>query len=62
MAMGYEDDATDDQAASDEEQDAAQDVLDAIKDSDAKALNLALKRHYALCAGAEKGEGDEGEG
>ncbi len=35
--------------------DAAQDVLEAIADKDASALNLALKRHYEICAG----EGDE---
>lgn len=41
-------------------EDAAQDVLDAIRDRDAKALNLALKRHYEECAaGAEDDDEDE---
>lgn len=41
----------------DEEIDVAQDALDAIKDDDAKALSLALSRHYELCA--SKHEDDE---
>ncbi len=32
-----------------ESQDAAQDVLDAFKAGDAKALDLALQRHSACC-------------
>jgi DNA-binding GntR family transcriptional regulator len=39
------------------EVDAAQDVLDAISAKDAKALSLALERHYAYC----QGEADETE-
>lgn len=42
-----------------ESEDAAQDIIDAIKADDAKALSLALERHYACCS--EMGEGDEGE-
>ena len=33
--------------------DAAKDVLEAVSDKDPKALDLALKRHYELCAGGE---------
>lgn len=40
-----------------EAEDAAQDVLDAIEAKDAKALSLALERHYACCSG--EGEDDE---
>jgi len=42
-----------------EAEDAAQDVLDAIEAKDAKALSLALERHYACCA--DMGEVDEDE-
>lgn len=42
-----------------ESEDAAQDILDAIKADDAKALSLALERHYACCT--EMGESDEDE-
>jgi hypothetical protein len=41
---------------------AAADVLAAFKASDAKALDLALKRHYALCAkDSDDDEDDEPE-
>ncbi len=33
----------------DDKEDAAQDVLDAIKDDDAKALSMALSRFYEAC-------------
>lgn len=33
--------------------DAASDVLAAVKAGDAKALGLALKRHYLTCQGEE---------
>ena len=39
--------------------DAARDVLSAIKANDAKALSLALKRHYEACQGEEDYEVDE---
>lgn len=42
---------SDDPAAS-----AASDIITAIKDGDAKGLNLALKRHYAACEGEDEGE------
>lgn len=42
-----------------ESEDAAQDILDAIDAKDAKALSLALERHYACCS--EMGEGDDAE-
>lgn len=38
-------------AASSESEDAASDLIEAIKAGDAKAANLALKRHYELCSG-----------
>lgn len=38
--------------------DAAQDILDAVKNNDAEALSLALERHYELC---ESGSGPESE-
>jgi DNA-binding GntR family transcriptional regulator len=44
-----------DSSGSSESEEAAQDILDAMKDGDPKALDLALKRHYELC----KGETDE---
>lgn len=36
-----------------ESEDAARDVLSAVKSGDAKSLNLALQRHYETCTGAE---------
>ncbi len=33
--------------------DAAKDVLEAVSDKDPMALDLALKRHYELCASGE---------
>jgi len=44
-----------------EGEDAAQDVLDAITDGDAKALNMALKRHYEICEAGGSDEEAEGE-
>ena len=41
------------------EEDAARDILAAVKANDAKALSLALTRHYEACE-ASKGE-DNGE-
>lgn len=46
-------------SAPSESEDAAQDVLDAISDGDAGALDLALKRHYELCASEPDGDEDE---
>jgi DNA-binding GntR family transcriptional regulator len=43
-----EDDGEDEDG--DESYEAAQDILDAIKDRDAHALHLALSRHYEECA------------
>lgn len=46
--------------ASSESEDAASDLIDAVKAGDAKAANLALKRHYELCAsGYEDDDEDE---
>lgn len=39
--------------------DAASDVLAAIKAGDAAALNLALTRHYEACASGGDEDGDE---
>lgn len=44
-------------AAASPEEDAAKDVLAAIKANDATALNLALTRHYEACSGKEDAEG-----
>lgn len=59
-AAGPDDgDGADDESA---REDAAQDVLDAIKKGDAKALDEALATHYAMCAHhGEPGEDDEDE-
>ncbi len=51
-----EESGADEEEASTESEDAARDVLAAIKDGDAKALDLALQRHYEAC---EAKEGDE---
>lgn len=40
----------------DEEVDAAKDILSAIEDKDAKALSMALSRHYELCAEKHRDE------
>ena len=40
---------------------AAKDIIAAIKDGDAKGLNLALKRHYAACEGEDEGEYEAGD-
>lgn len=44
-----------------ESQDAAQDILDAIASKDAKALDLALQRHYDCCEGEDMGDEDDSE-
>ena len=44
--------------AASESEDAASDILAAIKSGDAKALDLALKRHQE-CGGGEYEEDDE---
>ncbi len=49
------------ESSASESDDAAQDVLDALETKDAKALNLALKRHYELCASGADEEDDEEE-
>ena len=41
---------------------AAKDILAAIKDSDANALNAALKLHYEECKGGDDYEDDDEEG
>lgn len=38
---------------------AAQDVLDAITDGDATALDLALKRHYEFCSDPAEPDADD---
>ncbi len=40
---------------------AASDILEAIADKDAAALNLALKRHYEMCAGEGEDDSDDEE-
>lgn len=40
-----------------ESEDAASDILGAIASKDAKALDLALQRHYATCESTEDDEG-----
>ncbi len=52
---------SEEEEAGDSGDDAAQDILDAIHDRDAGALNLALKRHYEVCKGSEEPDGDEEE-
>ena len=42
-----------------DEVDAAKDIIAAVKSGDAKALSMALSRHYAACEG--KGSYDEDE-
>lgn len=39
--------------------DAASDLLAAIASKDAKAVSLALTRHYEACAGGEDDEAEE---
>lgn len=58
---GKKDDASKESEKS-ESEDAAQDILDAIADKDAKALDMALKRHYELCEGDMKSEDEDDEG
>jgi len=41
--------------------DAAQDVINAVSSKDAAALDLALKRHYALCSHDDEDEAADGE-
>lgn len=41
--------------------DAAQDIINAQNEGDAKALDKALKRHYALCESDEPDEVEETE-
>ena len=42
-----------------ESEDAASDILAAIASKDAKALSLALERHYACCGESETEDDDE---
>ncbi len=43
-------------AEASESEDAATDILGAIASKDAKALDLALQRHYATCEGEAEEE------
>ena len=52
---------SDSKSSGSESEDAAQDILDAIADQDARALDLALKRHYELCEGSMDTEEEESE-
>lgn len=52
----FGDDSGSEVKAASESEDAAQDVLDAITDRDPTALDMALKRHYELCASEPKAE------
>jgi hypothetical protein len=44
-----------------DKEEAAQDLIDAIKDGDAKSVSLALERHYELCASGSSDDEDEDE-
>jgi DNA-binding GntR family transcriptional regulator len=44
-----------------DKEDAAQDLIDAVKSGDAKAASLALARHYELCMASESEEDDDDE-
>jgi hypothetical protein len=46
-------------AAPSAEEDAARDLISAVKAGDAKAASLALKRHYELCSEPEDDEDTE---
>jgi hypothetical protein len=46
-------------AGADPKADAASDLLAAIKAGDAKAVSLALTRHYEACAGGDDEEAEE---
>lgn len=59
FATKPDDDSEDDSASSSE--DAASDILAAVKASDAKALNLALQRHYESCQDSESEPDDDTE-
>lgn len=59
IAMLLEGGGADDKSAASPEEDAAKDALAAIKANDAKALCLALTRHYEALAGKEDAEGDD---
>ncbi len=41
-------------AEASESEDAAKDILAAFSSKDAKALDLALQRHYATCEGSDE--------
>jgi hypothetical protein len=43
-------------ASASPEEDAASDLIAAVKSGDAKAANLALKRHYELCQESSEDE------
>lgn len=43
------------------EEDAAKDILAAIKSNDARALSLALTRHYEACSSSDAEPDDEDE-
>lgn len=43
------------------EVDAARDMIAAVKKGDAKALNMALKRHYEICYGDKDDDDDDGD-
>lgn len=44
-----------------ESEDAANDIISALGSKDAKALDLALQRHYAVCEGTSHSEGGSDE-
>ncbi len=54
-------DAHDEKGNLTEAEDAAQDVLDAIRDRDPRALCLALQRHQELSE-ADRGDSGDGDG
>ena len=53
LGIEVEDDSDDDGL------DAAKDILEAIADKDAEALNMALKRHYETCESKDSSDDDE---
>ncbi len=57
--LGTPDSSKDAEGDSDSSIDAAKDVLEAIADKDASALDLALKRHYEMCESDDEDDSDE---
>jgi DNA-binding GntR family transcriptional regulator len=56
MSVLGKEETSESSAETSSEVDAAKDILAAIKSNDAKALDLALTRHYEACQGADEGD------